>query len=40
MAAGSGSSVPVFGGKIETYVERLESYFQFHGTAEGKKKWK
>ncbi|KAF6024524.1 hypothetical protein EB796_017164 [Bugula neritina] len=38
MATSSGSSVPVFGGKIETYVERLESYFEFHGTAEGKKK--
>ncbi|KAF6031242.1 hypothetical protein EB796_010478 [Bugula neritina] len=38
MAAGSGSSVPVFGGKIETCVEKLESYLKFHGTIEGKKK--
>lgn len=34
----SGSGVPTFTGKVETFVERLDSYFAFHGTAADKQK--
>ena len=30
--------VPVFSGKVETFVEKLDSYYEIHGTEEGKKK--
>ena len=36
--AGGSNGVPVFSGKVESFVERLESYFEFHGTADEKKK--
>ena len=36
--AGGNNGVPVFSGKVESFIERLESYFEFHGTADEKKK--
>ncbi|XP_067939752.1 uncharacterized protein [Watersipora subatra] len=36
--ATTASAVPVFGGKVETYLEKLDSYYAFHGTKPDKKK--